>query len=95
MKLITLRLNTANKPLPISEGVTEIQINNQPYKGTNLTTWHTQAQKAPRVTTVHNAVKETIKAHLTLMHIFHKYASAAHRGWPMHYPIIHPLGMVG
>jgi hypothetical protein len=28
------------------------------------------------VATVHNAVKETIRAHLTLMHVFHVYASA-------------------
>jgi hypothetical protein len=28
------------------------------------------------VATFHNAVKDTIRAHLTLMHIFHTYASA-------------------
>jgi hypothetical protein len=28
------------------------------------------------VTTVHNAVKETIRDHLTLVHVFHMYASA-------------------
>jgi hypothetical protein len=28
------------------------------------------------VVIVHNAVKETIRAHLTLVHIFHVYASA-------------------
>jgi hypothetical protein len=28
------------------------------------------------VATVHDAVKETIKAHLTLVHVFHAYASA-------------------
>jgi hypothetical protein len=27
------------------------------------------------VATVHDAVKETIKAHLTLVHVFHTYAS--------------------
>jgi hypothetical protein len=27
------------------------------------------------VATVHNAVKETIRAHLTLVHVFHVYAS--------------------
>jgi hypothetical protein len=31
-------LDSANKPSPISEGVTEIQINSQPCKGINLTT---------------------------------------------------------
>jgi hypothetical protein len=28
------------------------------------------------VATVHNAVKETIRAHLTLVYVFHAYASA-------------------
>jgi hypothetical protein len=28
------------------------------------------------VATVHNAVKDTIRAHLTLMHVFHTYASS-------------------
>jgi hypothetical protein len=37
-KLIILRLNTANKLSPMSEGVTEIRINNQSYKGISLTT---------------------------------------------------------
>jgi hypothetical protein len=27
------------------------------------------------VATIHNAVKETIRAHLTLVHVFHVYAS--------------------
>jgi hypothetical protein len=43
-------------------------------KGNDLTTWHTRARWAPRVVTVHNAVKETIRAHLTLVHVFHTYA---------------------
>jgi hypothetical protein len=30
---------------------------------------------APRVATVHDVVKETIRAHLTLVHVFHVYAS--------------------
>jgi hypothetical protein len=75
MKLIILRLNTANKPSPMFEGVVEIQINNQPCKGINLTTWHTQARKTPRVATIHNEVKEMISTHLTLVHVFHAYAS--------------------
>jgi hypothetical protein len=47
----------------------------KPYKGNNLTTWHTRAKRTPLVTTVHNAVKETIRAHLTLVLVFHTYAS--------------------
>jgi hypothetical protein len=75
MKVELQRLNTANKPSPMSEGVTEIRINNQPYKGINLTTRHTRAQRAPRVATIHDEVKETIRAQLTLVHVFHTYAS--------------------
>jgi hypothetical protein len=65
----------ANKPSPMSGGVAEIWINSQPCKGINLTTWHTQARRTPRVATVHNAVKEMIRTHLTLVHVFHAYAS--------------------
>jgi hypothetical protein len=76
MKLIILCLNTVNKPSPMSEGVMEIRINSQPCKGINLTTRHTQARRAPQVVTIHNVAKETIRAHLTLVHVFHAYASA-------------------
>jgi hypothetical protein len=75
MKLIILRLDALNKPSPMSEGVTEIWINSQSWKGINLTTRHTQARRAPWVATVHNAINETIRAHLTLVHVFHVYAS--------------------
>jgi hypothetical protein len=76
MKLIILRSSRANKPSLISGSVTEIWISNQPCKGINLTTWHTQARRAPRVATIHDEVKERIRAHLTLVHVFHVYASA-------------------
>jgi hypothetical protein len=75
MKLKILRLGAANKPSLISESVMKIRINSQPYKGIKLATWHTQAQRAPRVATIHDEVKETIRAHLTLVHVFHAYAS--------------------
>jgi hypothetical protein len=35
-----------------------------------------QARRAPRVAIIHDEVKETIRAHLTLVHVFHAYASA-------------------
>jgi hypothetical protein len=41
-----------------------------------VTTRHTRARRAPRVATVHNAVKEMIRVHLTLVHVFHAYALA-------------------
>jgi hypothetical protein len=72
--LITLCLSAANKPSPLSEGVAEIRIDSQPCKGINLTTRHAQARRAPRVATIHDEVKEMIRAHLTLVHVFHAYA---------------------
>jgi hypothetical protein len=75
MKLVILRLDSANKPSLISESVAEIRINNQPCKGINMTTRHTLAQRASRVATSHDEVKETIRARLTLVHAFHTYAS--------------------
>jgi hypothetical protein len=76
MKLELLYLNTANKPSPMPEGVAEIRINNQPYKCINLTIRHTRTRRAPRVATIHDEIKETIRAHLTLVHVFHAYFSA-------------------
>jgi hypothetical protein len=72
--LIILHLDAVNKTSPISEGVAKIQINNQPRKGINLTTQQTQARRTPQVATVHDAIKETTRAHLTLVHVFHAYA---------------------
>jgi hypothetical protein len=76
MKLMILRLGAANKTSPMSKGVTGIRINSQPCKGINLTTQHTQARRVPRVATIHDEAKEMIRAHLTLVHVFHEYASA-------------------
>jgi hypothetical protein len=74
MKLIILRLGAANKASPMSEGVTEIQINSQPCKGINLTTWHTWATEETWVVIVHDEVKESGRV---LPHpVFHVYASA-------------------
>jgi hypothetical protein len=33
------------------------------------------ARRTPRVATVHNDVKETIRAYLTLVHVFYVYVS--------------------
>jgi hypothetical protein len=75
MKVELLRLNTAKKPSPISEGVVEIRINNQPCKGINLTTRHTQVQRTPRVATVHDTVKESGRVLPHSSVVFHAYAS--------------------
>jgi hypothetical protein len=67
-------MDSANKSSPISEGVTEIWINSQPCKGINLTIRHMQARRVPRVAHVHDAIKEMMRANLTLVHVFHAYA---------------------
>jgi hypothetical protein len=58
------------------EGVTESRINSQLCKGMNMTTRHMRARRAPRMATFHDMIKETIRAHLTLVHVFHPNASA-------------------
>jgi hypothetical protein len=75
MKLIILRLNTAIKPSPIFEGVVEIIINSEACKGINLITRHTRAMGAPRVATVHDAVKESGRVLPHPSAVFHTYAS--------------------
>jgi hypothetical protein len=95
MKVELLRLNTANKPSPMSKNVTEIWINSQPCKGINMITQHTQARRAPRVATIHDEAKETIRAYLTRVHVFHAYASVD-TSWVAHaLSHVHPLGMLG
>jgi hypothetical protein len=76
MELTILRLNTANKPSPMSEGVTEIQINNQLCKGINQTTRHTWATEATRVAIVHNKAKNLGQVLPRPSVVFHSYASA-------------------
>jgi hypothetical protein len=60
----------------MSEGVAEIWINNQPCKGINLITWHTQAQRASWVATIHDVTKKSGRVLPHPSAIFHAYASA-------------------
>jgi hypothetical protein len=76
MKLIILRWNTTNKPSLMSEGVTEIRINSQHCRGTNLTTWHTWATEATRVAIVHHEAKKLGRVLPHPSVVFHAYASA-------------------
>jgi hypothetical protein len=76
MKLIILCLDVVNKPSPMSEGVVEIQINNQPCKGINVTTRHTWATEATRVAIVHDTIKESGRVLASPSVIFHVYVSA-------------------
>jgi hypothetical protein len=76
-------MTTTGKCYPYLWVIMESRINSQPCKGINLTTRHTRARRAPRVATVHNAVKEMIRAHLNLVHVFHVYASTD-KPWVAH-----------
>jgi hypothetical protein len=90
MKLIILRLYSTNKPSPMSEGVVEIRINCQPYKGINLTTWHTQARGHHEWQQFMTWPKSWVRSHLTLVSSSTHMPRWTHRGWPEHYPIVHP-----
>jgi hypothetical protein len=59
----------------MSDGVVEIQINNQPCKGINLTTRHMWATEATRVATVHDTVKKSGRVLPRPSVVFHAYAS--------------------
>jgi hypothetical protein len=76
MKLIILHLDSANKTTPMSENVVEIQINNQPCNGINLTTQHTWATEATQVATVHDEAKKSGWVIPRPSAIFHVYAPA-------------------
>jgi hypothetical protein len=67
-------IGMGHRTCAISEGNHGDSSQFSPYKGRNLTTRYTQAKRALRVATVYNVVKETIRTHLTLVHIFHAYA---------------------
>jgi hypothetical protein len=82
MELIILRLNTANKPSPMSEGVAEIRINNQPCKGNNLTTRHTQAQRHHTWQPFKTWSKGRAGSYLTLVPSSTRMPRRTHRGWP-------------
>jgi hypothetical protein len=82
MKVELLRLNTANKLSPISEGVVEIRINTQPCKGINLTTWHTQARRHHEWQPFTIQSKSRAGSYLTLVLSFTRMPQRTHSGWP-------------
>jgi hypothetical protein len=94
MKLSFLRLNSAIKSSPISEGVTEIRIS-----------YYLARDKPDNMTLVSH--EDTTRGHSSWCDqgddsgTPHPSARLPRntvtgiRGWPMHYPDVHPLGMVG
>jgi hypothetical protein len=94
MKLIILRLDVANKPSPMPEGVAENQINSQCCKGMNLTTWHTQAQRHHESQPFMTWPKSLVGSYLALVSSFTRMLRRTHNRWPEHYPIVHPWSMV-
>jgi hypothetical protein len=90
MKLIILYLDSTNKPLPMSKGVIEIRINSQPYKVIN---WQHDTRR-PRG---HHEWQQFItwskswaRSYLALVPSITRMPRRTHRGWPKHYPIVHP-----
>jgi hypothetical protein len=73
--LIIVRLNTVNKPSPMSEGVVKIQFNSQPCKGINLTTQHMWATEGTQVATVHDEAKKSGQVLPRPSAMFHTYAT--------------------
>jgi hypothetical protein len=82
MKFINLRLNIANKPSPMSEGVAETRINNQPCMGINLTTRHTQAQRHHSWQPFTTWSKGRAGSNLALVPSSMRIPRRTHRGWP-------------
>jgi hypothetical protein len=94
MKVELLRLDAASKPSPISEGVVQIQII-YTLQGINLTTQHSRVMKTPRTTIVHDAIKVSVWVLPHPSARLPRDTVTGIHGWPMHYPIVHLLGMVG
>jgi hypothetical protein len=80
MQLIILHLDSANKPSPMSDGVTENRISSQPCKGINLTIWHMQVRRAPWVATIHDVIKKSGRVLPCPSVVFHVYASTGTPG---------------
>jgi hypothetical protein len=77
MKVELLLNDCSEQVLPISEGIAVTRANlNIACLPCVCLSGHTWARRVPRVATVHNVVKETIRVHLTVLHVFHAYASA-------------------
>jgi hypothetical protein len=94
IKLIILRLDSANKPLPMSEGVAEIRIDNQLCRGINLTTRHTQARGHYEWRQFTTWLTSRAGSNLTLVPSSMRMPRRTHRGWLKHYPIVHPWSEV-
>jgi hypothetical protein len=106
MKLIILRLDSENKPSPMSKEVAEIQIDNQFCKGIDLTTWHMQARghyewqqfmmwsKSWARSYLALVPPSTRMPRLTLVPSSTRMPRRTHHGWLEHYPIVHPWSKV-
>jgi hypothetical protein len=94
MKLIILRLDSANKPSPMSEGVAKIQINSQPCKDINLATRHTQARRHHEWQPFTTWPKSRARSYLTLVPSSTHMLWRTHRRWLEHYPILQPWSEV-
>jgi hypothetical protein len=72
----------------------EIWINSQPCKGINLTTRHMQARGNHEWQQFTTWPKSWVESYLTLVPSSTHMPQWRHRGWPKHYPIVHPWSKV-
>jgi hypothetical protein len=94
-KLIILCLDAANKPSPMFEGVMKFRINSQSCKGINLTIRYTQAWRHPNEWQPFTTwPKSWAGSCLAKVPSSTRMPRRTHRGWPKHYPIVHPWSEV-
>jgi hypothetical protein len=93
---VELLLNDCNKQESLrSESVAGIGAN---LKDCKVNSWQhdtREATKPPWVATVHDAIKESGRVLPHPSACLPLNTSTGIRGWPMHYPDVHPGGMVG
>jgi hypothetical protein len=95
MKLELLLNDCNGQGSLISESVMETQANFKPCKDNHMTTQHSRVTKTPRMATIHDVIKETNWAHLTIMHVFHAIPRWVSVGGPCTILVYITTGMVG
>jgi hypothetical protein len=87
-------MTATGKCYPYPRAIAEIRINSQPCKGINLTTWHTRPEGHHGCHMFTMRSKSWVGSKLTLVSSSTRMPRWTHRGWPKHYPIIHPWSEV-
>jgi hypothetical protein len=87
-------MTATGKCYPYLRAIAEIRINSQPCKGINLTTWHTRPEGHHGWHMFTTRSKSRVGSKLNLVSSSTRMPRWTHRGWPKHYPIIHPWSEV-